>query len=288
MNYRVFFKDQHVGILIPDGSRVRFAYQPEVVAVGQPAISIRLPVQGGEFEHEDANPFFANLLPEDEYRRLLARIVGVSDRNVAGLLGAIGGECAGAVSIWPQGGHPLDPPEYVPLTDTDVRELFAAADQAQRLQLVRDGRLSLAGGMEKLCLRRRDDRWYRGRAGAPTTHILKWAPPSLPDLNHNELFCLELLREAGLPVVESYIDDEQTPVLIVRRFDRVVQSDEGILLLHQEDFCQATGTDPAQKYEAEGGPGFGTCSAVLRQHARIPARGYVPARSLGCRQFRHR
>lgn len=62
---------------------------------------MRLPVRSEPYLHDDVNPFFANLLPEDEHLHLLARVLGLSDRNVAGLLGAIGGECAGAVSIWP-------------------------------------------------------------------------------------------------------------------------------------------------------------------------------------------
>ena len=33
----------------------------------------------------------------------------------------------------------------------------------------------------------------------------------------------------------------------------------------QEDFCQATGTSPLVKYEAEGGPGLGTLFNLLQQ-----------------------
>jgi serine/threonine-protein kinase HipA len=272
VSYSVFFRHEHVGTLRPDRSRLGFTYRPTTIAAGGPALSVQLPTRPEPFSHEESNPFFANLLPEEEYRRLLARMLGISDRNVAGLLGAIGGECAGAVSIWPEGQGPPDAPSYVPLADQDVRKLFDADDVAQRLGVIREGRLSLAGGMEKLGLRRFHDRWYRGQAGAPTTHILKWAPSSLPDLNYNELFCLELLREAGLPVVESQIDSTSTPVLIVQRFDRIIQPDGAVLLLHQEDFCQAAGVEPGQKYEAEGGPGFATCASLIRQFATVPAR----------------
>jgi serine/threonine-protein kinase HipA len=272
VSYSVFFRHERVGTLVPERARVGYAYAPATVAIGGPALSVRLPVRADAYAHDEADPFFSNLLPEEEYRRLLARVLGVSGRNVAGLLGAIGGECAGAVSIWPEGQRPPDLPEYVPLADKDIRQLFDATNVAARLQLVREGRLSLAGGMEKLGLRRLDNRWQRGRAGAPTTHILKWAPPSLPDLNYNELFCQILLREAGLPVVDAAIEGTETPVLIVPRYDRIVQADDSVLLVHQEDFCQATGTEPGQKYQAEGGPGFAVCAEVLRRYAGVPAR----------------
>jgi serine/threonine-protein kinase HipA len=272
VSYAVFLGQQHIGTLAPDRTRLSFTYRPAIVTAAGPALSVRLPVRTPAFTHEEAQPFFANLLPEDEYRRMLARTLGLSDRNVAGLLGAIGGECAGAVSIWPDGQQPPSPPEYIALADDAVQHLFAARDHAARMQVVREGRLSLAGGMEKLSLRRLDDGWYRGRSGAPTTHILKWAPASLPDLNYNELFCEEVLREAGLPVVEATIEGTTTPVLVIPRFDRIVQPDATVLPRHQEDFCQLTGTEPAQKYEAEGGPGFAACADHIRTYASVPAR----------------
>jgi serine/threonine-protein kinase HipA len=45
--------------------------------------------------------------------------------------------------------------------------------------------------------------------------------------------------------------------LVVERFDRRLSEDRTWWLrLPQEDFCQATGTPPALKYENEGGPGI--------------------------------
>jgi serine/threonine-protein kinase HipA len=47
---------------------------------------------------DSARPFFANLLPEGEIRRLITRRFGVSERNDYALPEKIGGECAGAFS----------------------------------------------------------------------------------------------------------------------------------------------------------------------------------------------
>lgn len=272
MSFTVYHGTERIGELQSEGARLRFRYRPEVADAGRPALSVRLPPRREPFLHDEANPYFANLLPEEEHRRLLARVLGMSDRNVAGLLGAIGGECAGAVSIWPTGRRPPAKPDYVPLDDAHVQRLLDATSPAERLDIVRESRLSLAGGMEKLGLRLVDDRWHRGRAGAPTTHILKWAPRSLPDLNYNELFCMELLGAAGLPIAEATVEGGITPVLVVQRYDRIEQADGRLTLLHQEDFCQALGVEPAQKYQAEGGPSLASCAAILRRHAAVPAR----------------
>ena len=44
-----------------------------------------------------------------------------------------------------------------------------------------------------------------------------------------------------------------------------------ILRLHQEDFCQALGILPEQKYEAEGGPSLERCFALLKEKSASPA-----------------
>lgn len=272
MNHAVYYGRVPLGDLFSSRARLRFTYRPEVVTDGGPTLSVRLPAREAAYAHVDASPYFSNLLPEDEYRRLLARMLGLSDRNVAGLLGAIGGECAGAVSIWPAGQGPPSEPDYVPLADEEVRRLLEAADASERLDIVREGRLSLAGGMEKLGLRRRDERWYRGRGGAPTTHILKWSPASIPSLTYNELYCLRLFEAAGFAIPKAEIEGHGTPVLNVERFDRRATADETVAVVHQEDFCQALGVEPAQKYQAEGGPGFAACAKIIREHCAVPAR----------------
>jgi HipA-like protein len=61
-------------------------------------ISLSLPLRG-EPHQEAAHPFFSNLLPEGDVRRLLCRRLGISTENDFELLAAIGGECAGALVI---------------------------------------------------------------------------------------------------------------------------------------------------------------------------------------------
>ena len=66
-------------------------------------LSRHLPLRHKLFDHEASVAFFANLLPEGDIRRQVARSVGVSAENTFDLLVAIGGDCAGAVSLFPPG-----------------------------------------------------------------------------------------------------------------------------------------------------------------------------------------
>ncbi len=83
----------------------------------------------------------------------------------------------------------------------------------------------------------------------------------------NEWLSAQILRVLGLPVAECEIATfGERKVLIVKRFDRVLQSPQGrapwLARLPQEDFCQALGIPGERKYESDGGPGI---RVILRQ-----------------------
>ena len=116
------------------------------------AISRSLPLIS---EPLPADGFFGNLLPEGEIRVLLARRLGVSHGNDFELLRAIGGDCAGALSL---GELKSDVPptsrdgdvyeelierDLVAWMDEGLPLLSRAADRAST-------RLSLAGAQDKL------------------------------------------------------------------------------------------------------------------------------------------
>jgi len=81
----------------------------------------------------------------------------------------------------------------------------------------------------------------------------------------NEWLCAEILRTYGLPIAACEIAQfGGQKALIVERFDRRLASNgQYWLRLPQEDFCQATGTPAASKYEADGGPGLLDMARVL-------------------------
>jgi serine/threonine-protein kinase HipA len=270
MTYRVMLFGRDVGVLAAARGRLTFTYGEAARAdPDQPPLSVRLPVRPETYGDADTRAFFENLLPEDEYRRLVAAGLRLSPTNTAGLLGAIGGECAGAVSVWPPEVSPAAAPRYRDLTDDELRAMFAVPGDDALVQAQREGRLSLAGAQAKLTLRRTPDRWQLPLGGAPATHILKRTRIAVPYLVENEFLCMRLARAVSLPVPDVRLLDLGIPVLVVQRFDRVEQGG-AIARRHQEDFCQATGTLPQQKYEAEGGPSLAAAADVLRRHSALP------------------
>jgi HipA-like C-terminal domain len=90
----------------------------------------------------------------------------------------------------------------------------------------------------------------------------------LADSLENEWLCAQILYYLHLPVATTEMwRFEDQKALVVTRFDRsrqVAERDqEWIARLPQEDFCQALGVPPSQKYEKDGGPGIADCMRLL-------------------------
>ena len=84
-----------------------FQYESAWVHGGFFGISQSMPLDASELTIDDdrAHSFFANLLPEGAARTLIARRHRVPDDDFE-LLRAFGGECAGALSVLPDGSEP--------------------------------------------------------------------------------------------------------------------------------------------------------------------------------------
>jgi serine/threonine-protein kinase HipA len=271
--YEVYLREARVGTLESDRGRLAFRYHEDVVEDHSiHPLSVRLPKRTEPFDDAVARAFFENLLPESQFRRLVARALDLSPENTAGLLGAIGGECAGAVSVWPQGESHAAKPRYRAITVEWLHSVFAPEDAVSLAHAQEEARLSLAGVEEKLALRRDGDRWSLPLGGSPSSHILKRPPSAYPSLAENELYCMRLARSAGLEAVDAELLDagEGLRLFATRRFDRVIGGDGNIVRRHQEDFCQALGAGPGQKYESEGGPSLGQAARVIREVSSLP------------------
>ena len=109
--------------------------------------------------------------------------------------------------------------------------------------------------------------------GAPSTHILKPAlqpEAEYPDAVLNEASCLRFAAALGLNVSATTVLTDPEPMLLIARYDRVVDGTK-IRRLHQLDMCQLTGILPDQKYESEGGPGISDMFAQVDAHSASPA-----------------
>ena len=70
------------------------------------AVSVSLPLRAEPFSRRESRPFFEGLLPEESQRIAIAGAPGFSKGNEFHLLEALGGEVAGAFSLWPEGQRP--------------------------------------------------------------------------------------------------------------------------------------------------------------------------------------
>lgn len=241
------------------------------------ALSISLPLREKAYPQGRSLPFFAGLLPDGELRRRIADYLHVSETSPLRLLAALAGECAGTVSLVPEGGEAEDFPAsdaddgYEELPPARLAEFFDRSDRIPLLAPRGGARLSLAGAQDKLPLFARDGRWFRPRGPGPTTHILKPEPKAFPGLAHVEFLSLRIAASLGLAVPAARVMDFGRPVLVVERFDRVAEADGSITRVHQEDACQALGIMPDRKYQADGGPGFAELAALVRRSCANPA-----------------
>ena len=250
--------------------------------VGRP-LSLSLPFGLGDEPHKGpaVEHYFDNLLPDSPaIRKRVAERFRTGSVEAFDLLSAIGRDCVGALQFLPEGAAPEghDRVEGVEVDEAAIERHLLEVVTPGRFGAARDPdddfRISLAGAQEKDAFLRWNGRWMKPRGATPTTHIFK-LPLGLvggrqADFStsvDNEWLCLKLLAAYGLPVPRAEIASfGQQRVLVVERFDRVRSSDgQRLLRLVQEDFCQATGTSPLLKYEAEGGPGLGVLFNLLQQ-----------------------
>ena len=269
----VFFRDHLVGRLWLDERR-RFVFEYDAGWLGQKGaipLSLSLPLRKEPYIDDSARPFFANLLPESEIRKMIARQLRISEENDFAILREIGGECAGAVSVLLEDSFPLENPGYRELDEEELHRIIAELPRRPFLVGEKGVRLSLAGAQNKLPVYMEGNRIFIATGNAPSTHILKPPIQGLAETVENEAFCMMLASRMGLSVPKATIRPGRDRLYVVERFDREREKDGKILRLHQEDFCQALGVLPDQKYESEGGPSLARCFGLLKEKSTSPA-----------------
>src|SRR5205085_8239046 len=89
-----------VGTIDVDRAGPSFIYNSEWIATkGAFPISTSMPLNSERVAAATFLPWAANLLPENEQLRTLGQILGMARGDVIGLLSAIGGDTAGALSF---------------------------------------------------------------------------------------------------------------------------------------------------------------------------------------------
>ena len=240
-----------------------------------PALSLSLPKREVPFSRHEARPFFSGLLPEGDPRSLIARRLGISDKNDYALLEALGGDVAGILTLLPPAEVPPVPPfEYThtPYDDDALLDVLRRLPEDSFYGLSEGMRFSLAGAQSKLPVVLANGRISLPAPGEATTFILKPSLPRFPGNVANEAFCLRLASAIGLNAAHcSAHAIFDLPYLLVKRYDRIQDTAGLVRRLHQEDFCQALGIVPERKYQQEGGPNLRDCHELIQRGSTRPA-----------------
>lgn len=267
-----------------------FTYDSEYLASPNARqLSLSLPLAEARYPSNAARPFFEGLLPEGGARDTIARRLGVPRTSAVKLLGALGRDCAGDISVIEEDDALTAKHDAALGARAHEYEFFkdgllgiAENPHEEVARLQEEMRLSLAGGQEKIALYHKQndtmhEGWYIPLHGSPSTHIIK--PGILeqyyPGITLNEFLCVRAASACGIPAVDAELLYPGAPILIIPRYDREFSDEKvsGLELvnrIHQEDCCQACGVNPELKYEHDGGPGFKQIRDLLVKHVRQP------------------
>jgi serine/threonine-protein kinase HipA len=263
-----------VGELIQDEHGQMFFTYTESWLANQNAIPLShsLPLRNETFKSNECRTFFAGILPEEEKRDIIARILGISPRNDFAMLERIGGECAGALTFLPVNETPSDENyQYRSLSKQELADILRILPKRPLMAGDEGIRLSLAGIQDKLAVMIKNHEIFIPLGSAPSTHILKPAIARFEGVVYNEALCLKLADAVGIPVAKSSIDSiDDIDYLLIERYDRIVDDKGYIHRIHQEDFCQALSISPDMKYQNEGGPSLKQCFDLIRAVSSVP------------------
>ena len=269
----VYFEQRLVGTVHVDRGGPSFTYASGWIGLrGAFPISITMPLRSERFAPDTFLPWAANLLPESEQLRTLGQLLGMARSDVIGLLSAIGGDTAGALSFSQTGRassvqwRPVGKPEELErmIEDLPNKPFLVGEDGVS---------MSLAGVQSKVAVAVDDGgRIFIPMNGSPSTHILKPDSPRLPGGVQNEAFCLTLAKRMRIPTpkVTTGRAGKRT-YLLMKRYDRT-DAGSRCRRLHQEDYCQALGKPPSAKYESNQ---TGTRGPTLKDMFDITRR-YMP------------
>ena len=269
--FPVFCESFQVGIVSAlRREDVSFRYTERWLATeGNFPVSVTMPLVDADFPEKVVLPWLTNLLPEESQLRQIAKVLRVSSRDVIGILEEIGGDTAGALSFGtPNKKHlwKYDTLEsFYRSNDSDsaLEEHFRDIETRPFLAGQDEIRTSVAGGQKKTALAVVDsvgtpvyrlpnigDSLAITKSGAPSTLIVKPDNPHLPGIVENEVWCLHLANAVGIDSADSKIIGEgSSKAIAILRFDRRYGGNKQIQRIHQEDFAQANGLYPFQKYE---------------------------------------
>jgi len=233
-----------------------FEYDPEWISDKGYVLAPQFPVVAQRYVGDQVKTFFENLLPEGEVLDDIISAIASRGASSFELLGRLGAELPGVLSLLPENEPPMARQEYKPLSPEELSARLHNRAQTPFLVSNSQGSMSLAGAQDKLGLR------FDGKTGefrdcvgkSPSTHIAK---PDTRQLRYqpsaiNEYACMKLAAALKLPVPEVWLKRVPEAVYVVERYDRQVFNGK-IQSIHQIDGCQLLGHGAGWKYQRTGG-----------------------------------
>lgn len=274
LRLNVFLYEHHVGELIQnDSGEMIFSYLESWVNHPQAVrLSYSLPLRVEPFRRNECKGFFSGLLAEQEKRSIIAKNLGISERNDFSMLEKIGGECAGAVTFLPPGTElPAASSTYRKLKESELAQILRELPNRPLMAGETGVRLSLAGAQGKLPVAYGVEGTKLPLESTPSSHIIKPPNPRFPDLVYNEAFCMRLAEAIKIPTAHAEVMcAEDIDYLLVTRYDRVLDKQGIWHKIHQEDFCQAFNISPDHKYQSEGGLSIRQSFDLVRTVSALP------------------
>jgi serine/threonine-protein kinase HipA len=219
-------------------------------------LSNSLPVRAEPYSADTSRAYVEGLLPEGAQRQRIADELGLDRSDGFALIAELGRDCPGAVTFLPRqegagSSQETGSQEVGSSQETGSRRRIALSGDRYKLGLVRDGV---------------DGPWGHPEAGTPSTHIAKPETGEHPEIATNELFCMAVLRQSGVPAAKASVETvDGEDCLVSPRFD-LVWDGPNPKRVHQETFCQALGIAPgAERGDREAdAPGFAEACGLLR------------------------
>ena len=234
-----------------------FEYDPQwTEQPGGFVLAPQFPLRTERFTGALVRTFFENLLPEGEALDGIVSAIHLRGASSFEVLGRLGAELPGVLSLLPENDRPSNQQEYRSLSFDALSARLADRGNVPLLVSNTQATMSLAGAQDKvgLCFDKKSKRLSDSVGHSPTTHILKpdTRQPRYQPSAINEYACMTLARALKLPVPDVWLLRVPEASYVVQRYDR--ESIAGnIVGLHQIDGCQLLGQGPGWKYERMAG-----------------------------------
>lgn len=232
----------------------------------------QFPMQSTQFTGNSVRSFFENLLPEGSALDDVLSALALRDPNTLELLGRLGQDLPGVLSLLPEDTSPEFLPHYRQLPFAELSRRL----RSQRALLVSNDQttMSLAGAQEKMGVQfvPKSRRLLESIGRSLSTHILK---PDTRQVRYqpsaiNEYACMKLARALKLPVPDVWLLRVPEAAYVVQRYDRVNVAGN-IVGLHQFDGCQLLGHGSGWKYQRQGG--LVSIPKLVEALRNLPVRG---------------